>query len=138
DNEAKITIDYQPSAPLAEIKDAEFSDPPTIKIVSPKPGDTVSGEFDVVVEVENFNLDPNLFGKPSLLGYGHWHANLDTAEGPMMGMMTMLGMSGTTTFKASTEGMAPGEKHKLIAIVADNGHAPLNPMVTDEIDITVG
>ncbi|MFN0090038.1 MAG: hypothetical protein ACKVWR_07205 [Acidimicrobiales bacterium] len=103
--------------------------------MSLKSGDTISGDFDVVVEVENLNLDPNLFGRPSLLGYGHWHVNLAPAEGPTMGMMTMLGMSGTTTFKTSTEGMAPGEKHKLI--VADNGHAPLNPMITSEIDITV-
>ncbi len=138
DNAQELTFDYQPSEPLAEITDATPAGDPTITIVSPKPGDVVSGEFEVVIETTNFTLSEDLYGKPGVIGYGHWHANLDTASGPMMGMMTMMGMSGTNSFMASTDGLTPGATHKLIAVLVDNGHAPFPTMIADEIEITVG
>lgn len=138
DNAKEFTFNYQPTQPLPEITDATSDGKPTIKIVSPKPGDVVSGTFDVVVETTNFTLSEDLFGKPGVVGYGHWHVNLDTATGPMMGMGTMLGMSGTNTFTASTVGLKPGETHSVIALLVDNGHAPFADMVADQVDVTVG
>lgn len=136
-NAASIKIDYQPAKPLPEIKDATFSGKPSIKIVSPKAGDTVSGTFDVVVEVQNFNLSSDLFGKPGVAGYGHWHLNLDSTSGPMMGMGTMAGMSGTKTFKASTAGLQSGSTHTLIALLVDNGHAPFPSDVSSKVDVKI-
>lgn len=138
DNAKEFSFDYEPSQPLPAITDATPAGKPTIKIVSPKPGDVVSGNFDVVVETTNFTLSEDLFGKPGIVGYGHWHVNLDTTTGPMMGMGTMLGMSGTNVFHASTVGLKSGEKHSVIAVLVDNGHAPFADMITDQVDVTIG
>jgi hypothetical protein len=137
ENAASVTIDYEPASPLAEIKDASSTAKPSIKIISPKPGDTVSGNFDIVVEVQSFNLSCDLYGKPAVAGYGHWHLNLDSTSGPMMGMGTMAGMSCTKVFHASTAGLTPGSTHTLIPLLTDNGHAPLEPMVSDEVEVKI-
>jgi hypothetical protein len=90
-----------------------------------------------VVEVANFTLSCELFGKPNVAGYGHWHLNLDTMTGPMMGMMTMAGMSCQRVFHPSTAGLKPGSSHTLIALLAGNDHAPLSPPVADQVKVTV-
>ena len=137
ENAASVTIDYQPTSRPTEIKDVSFTAKPSIKIISPKAGDTVSGNFDIVVEVQNFNLSCDLFGKPAVAGYGHWHLNLDSTSGPMMGMGTMAGMSCTTVFHASTAGLTPGSTHTLIPLLTDNGHAPLEPEVSDKVEVKI-
>lgn len=138
-NEVFVEFTYEPSDPLPEITDQEFEGEPTIRIVSPEDGDTVSGTFDVVYEVENLELSCDLFGKPSLFGWGHAHVNADTMTGPMMGMLTMFGMACTDTFQASTVGYEPGETHAIIALLTDNGHAPLtNPEAADSVEVTIG
>jgi hypothetical protein len=135
-NAKSITIDYEPSKPLPAITDASFSGPKSIKILSPAPGSVLKGGFDVTVQVTNFNISCELFGKPDVTGYGHWHLNVDSDTGPMMGMGTMLAMSCDKTFHATTDGMTPG-KHTLIALLADNGHAPFKPDVNATVDVTV-
>jgi hypothetical protein len=137
-NANTITVDYEPTSPTPAITDATLSGSPSIKIVSPAAGSTVSGSFDVVVQVTNYNLSCDLLGKPDVAGFGHWHLNLDSDNGPMMGMGTMLGMACTTTFHASTEGLATGSTHTLIALLTDNGHAPLHPAVESRVDVTIG
>ena len=137
ENAVSVTIDYEPTSPLAEIKDASVTAKPSMKIISPKAGDTVSGNFDIVVEVQNFNLSCDLFGKPAVAGYGHWHLNLDSTSGPMMGMGTMAGMSCQTVFHASTAGLTPGSTHTLIPLLTDNGHAPLEPAVSDKVEVKI-
>jgi hypothetical protein len=137
-NAVSLTVDYEPAEAPPTVTDVTFPVPPTLKIISPKPGETVSGPFDVVVEVANFNLSTDLMGRPSALGYGHWHLNLDTTSGPMMGMGTMLGMSGEKVFRASTAGLRAGETHTLIALLTDNGHAPLQPMIADQVEVRIG
>lgn len=134
-NAKSVTIDYQPTQPLAEIAPAPAGTA-SIKIVSPKAGTTVRGAFDVWVQVSTFNVTCDLEGKPDVAGYGHWHVNLDSTSGPMMGMMTMLRMSCGNVLHLSTKGMAAG-RHTLIAFLADNQHAPLNPMVEDQVAVNV-
>ena len=138
ENATSMTIDYEPTQALPTITDATFAGKPSIAILSPKNGDTVSGAFDVVVQVTNDNLSCDLMGKPDVAGYGHWHLNLDTMTGPMMGMGTMLGMSCTTVIHATTDGLKAGETHTLIALLTDNGHAPLEPAVTSEVTVKIG
>jgi hypothetical protein len=138
ENANSITIDYEPAHALPTIANATFSAAPSITILSPKSGDTVSGSFDVVVKVVNYHLSCDLMGKPDVAGYGHWHLNLDTMTGPMMGMGTMLGMSCITVFHATTQGLKSGETHTLIALLTDNGHAPLHPAVASEVTVKVG
>jgi hypothetical protein len=138
ENATSLTIDYEPAHPLPTITDATFSGAPTITILSPKNGATVSGAFDVVVQVQNFHLNCDLMGKPDVSRYGHWHLNLDSMSGPMMGMGTMLGMSCTLVFHATTQGLQAGQVHTLIALLTDNGHAPLHPPVVSEVMVTIG
>ena len=135
---AEVSVDftYQPTNPLPPIAAVANPGTPTIKIVSPAAGSTVSGDFTVKVEVSNFNLSEALLGKADLAGYGHWHLNVDSTTQGMMGMATMLGMSGTDTFQASTEGLSPG-KHTFFALLVDNQHAPLNPPVVAPVDLIV-
>ena len=133
-----IEFTYEPTAPLAEIVDAAVTGDPAIRIVSPQPGDVVTGEFDVVVELDNYELSCDLYGKPGLIGYGHYHLNLDTTDGPMMGMGSMLGMGCTNTFTVSTTGLESGSTHSVIALLADNGHAPLMNAVAAEVEVTIG
>jgi hypothetical protein len=130
-----ITFTYQPASALAAIRAASLGKP-SIKVLSPHNGDTVSGDFTVQVAITNFNSSCDLMGKANLTGYGHWHLNVDTMSGPMMGMATMLGMACTTSFQASTEGLSPGH-HKFIALLVDNQHAPIMPDVADEVDLIV-
>lgn len=137
DNAVSVEINYQPSSAKPEIKDATSAGNPSITILSPKAGETVSGKFDIVVEVKNYNLSCDLYGKPAVAGYGHWHVNLDSTSGPMMGMGTMAGMSCETVFHASTEGLAAGSTHTLIALLLDNGHAPLEPEISSKVEVKV-
>ena len=53
-----------------------------------------------------------------------------------MGMVTMLRMSCGDVLHLATEGMTPG-RHTLIAFLADNQRAPLNPMVADQVAVDV-
>jgi hypothetical protein len=53
-----------------------------------------------------------------------------------MGMATMLGMSGTDMFQASTKGLSPGP-HTFFALLVDNQHAPLNPPIVAQIQLVV-
>jgi len=130
-----ITFTYQPASPLPAITVASLGTA-SIKILSPHNGDTVSGTFTIQVAINNFNPSCDLLGKANLTGYGHWHVNVDSMTGPMMGMATMLGMSCATSFQASTLGLTPGH-HTFFALLVDNQHAPLMPDVADKVDLIV-
>lgn len=130
-----ITVKYQPAQALPTVTAATVTGP-SIKILSPRAGDTVSGTFTIRVAIANFNPSCDLFGKANLAGYGHWHVNVDSMSGPMMGMGTMLGMSCATSFQGSTEGLSKGT-HSFFALLVDNQHAPLMPDVFDKVDLVV-
>jgi hypothetical protein len=138
ENGQTVAFDYEPTSPLPELTDLTSTGGPSIKIVSPTSGQTVTGSFDVTVQITNFKESCDLFGKPGLAGFGHWHLNYDSTTSGMMGMGSMQGMSCTTTLRASTVGLKSGETHSLIALLVDNGHAPLNPAVQDKVDVTIG
>jgi hypothetical protein len=138
DNGQTISFDYEPNSALPIFTDKTFPAKPSIKILSPRSGAVLSGPFDVTVRIDNFTPSCDLFGKPDVAGYGHWHVNLDSTSGPMMGMGTMLGMSCTTTLHQTTVGLKSGEHHTVIALLVDNGHAPLMPEVEDKIDVSIG
>lgn len=136
DNAQEIPFTYQPSNALPQITQPGATGTPGITILSPKNGATLSGTFTVKVAFTNFKPACDLMGKPDVPGYGHWHANIDSMSGPMMGMGTMLGMSCTGTFRGTTMGLQPGSTHTLFALLTDNGHAPLD--VFAQIQFTVG
>jgi len=128
-----INFEYKPDSPLPEITavpNAADLDP-AISIVSPTAGETVSGDFDVVVEVTDFNLSAPLFGKTDLDGFGHWHAFIDEPAKPHM-----LRMSGADTLTVSTAGLEPGP-HTIFAVLVDNLHAPSDPPIAAKVEIEV-
>jgi hypothetical protein len=135
-NAQSVSIEYEPTNALPAITDAAFSGQKLIKILSPAPGSTLKGAFDVTVQVTNFNVSCDLIGKPDVAGYGHWHLNWDSDTGAMMGMGTMISMVCTNTFHATTTGLTPC-RQTLIALLVDNGHAPFNPDINDKIEVTV-
>jgi hypothetical protein len=137
-NGKSVTIDYEPTSPLPAISDATASGQPSIKILSPTPGQTVSGSFDVTVQMTNFKASCDLYGKPGLQGYGHWHLNLDSLTSGMGGMGGMMGMSCQNVIHLTTSGLKSGTTHTLFAVLVDNGHAPFNPAITDKVDVTIG
>ena len=132
--EKKVAFTYKPSRPLREIT-AERKGKPSIRILSPKPGSTVRGSFDLKVAPRNFEFSCALYGKKDVSGYGHWHANLDSTSKGMMGMGTMLGMSCERSFHVSLAGIDPGP-HRFFAILEDNQHAP-TPKAQDSVKLNV-
>ncbi len=134
-NAESISFTYRPTHRLAPITGSAATGQPSLSILAPADGATVSGQFTVKAAFSNFQVSSVLMGKPDVPGYGHWHVNLDSVSGPMMGMGSMLGMSGTNTFLVSTAGLAPGSTHTLFALLTDNGHAPLGIMA--KIQFTV-
>ena len=83
--------------------------------MSPTPGQVVKGNFDVTVEVTNFTNSCDLYAKPGVAGYGHWHLNVDSTTGAMGGMATTMGMSCENVF-----------------------HTPLNPPPVAHVDVKIG
>lgn len=135
-NMQSVKIDYEPTNPLPEIQAAASTGTPSIKITSPQPGASVSGDFDVKVQISNFHSTCDLEGRPDVAGYGHWHVNIDTTNSAMGGMATMMRMACGDTMYLTTKGLSAG-KHTLIAYLADNQHAPINPMVAAQLQINV-
>jgi hypothetical protein len=121
--EKTVSFVYKPTNALPAAKPLSYPGKPSVRIVSPKNGATVHGDFDLKVAVRNFRLSCALYGKAPVKGYGHWHANVDTTSQGMMGMGTMLGMSCAKTFHVSLAGIKPG-KHRFFAILENNLHAP--------------
>src|SRR5229473_4183326 len=63
-----VMFDYAPATPLPAIAGKMTMHKPSITIVSPKPGATVSGRFTVHVRVKHYRVSCVLFGKPNLQG----------------------------------------------------------------------
>jgi hypothetical protein len=93
---------------------------PTLKIVSPVAGATVtSDDIEVQVEVTDFTLDCQAIGAPAVAGHGLIHALLDGTT-----IAALTGLYCTDTFTISGEGVAPGE-HTLTVVLSENNHADL-------------
>ena len=110
----------------------------SVRITAPAAGATVpEGPLTVVFEVEGLEIVPAGTMDP---GTGHHHliidADLDSWTEPIgveEGRYVHMGQAQT---EFVIEGLAPGE-HRLIAVVADGVHIPLDPPVADTIWITV-
>lgn len=136
-SEAKATFTYKPAKPLATVGDFHPAGTPSIALTSPKNGAVVSGRsFQLRFVVRNFRLSCDLMGKSLRANTGHWHVNVDTTQGPMMGMATMLNMGCTLSFTVPLAGITAGQ-HKFIVLLADNLHAPIKPATEAVVTVTV-
>ncbi len=110
----------------------------TVTIVQPMNGAAVTGpNLQVVYGVTNLRIAPA--GTPDP-GTGHHHLFVDVDPTPA-GQVIPAGQPGIIHLGMAqtehmVEGLAPGP-HRLIAVVADGMHIPLDPPVTDTVDISV-
>ncbi len=133
---AQVKIDYEPTAALPTVSGLPPMKP-SVTVLWPRNGTTVSGRsFPLVFDVKNFRLSCELLGKQKLANTGHWHVNVDTMKGPMMGMMTMLNMGCNNTYDVPLAGISAG-KHTFYVLLVDNQHAPLMPEVFGSVTMNV-
>ena len=105
---------------------------PSISITSPAPGSTVSGKaFTLKANVRNFVLSQDSFGKKLVAGEGHWHIFVDKVN-----MAHMLTMAAGDSQTVPLKGIKPG-KHTFYALLVNNQHMPLKPMVVSSITLDV-
>ena len=55
-----------------------------------------------------------------------------------MGMGGMMGMSCTHVVHVSTAGLKPGSHHTLIALLVDDEHVPLMPLIASRVTVRIG
>lgn len=124
--------------PTASIRSAEHSGPPQVVIVEPGDGDTVIGPAVTVrLQAHGLAIVPAGDTTPNS---GHHHLFLDrdlTPAGTPIptepGYIVHLGTGGDSyTFNSVTPG-----RHRLIAVVADAVHVPLQPWVVDTVHFVV-
>jgi hypothetical protein len=103
-----------------------FAQPkPSITVVSPKAGDTItSTDIPVTVQVSNFNLSTADVGLPDKDGEGHIHVMLDG-----MNMGVLFNFYTSTNFTLLGQGMKPGQ-HALTFDLASNTHEDMEDTVT--------
>jgi len=117
---------------------AAAPDAARVTIVQPADGASVpEGPVEVVLQVEGVVIAP---AGTMDEGTGHHHLIVDADVvswtepiGVEEGRFIHMGQAQTSF---TLEGLAPGE-HRLIAVVADGVHVPLDPPVSDTVHITV-
>ncbi|MEZ4417464.1 MAG: DUF4399 domain-containing protein [Gemmatimonadota bacterium] len=108
----------------------------SVRLVEPQDGDTVEGPVRVVFEVTGLDIVPAGTEQPRS---GHHHLLVDVdlppAGQPVPSTAGYLHFGQAQT-EATLEDLAPGV-HRLIAVVADFAHVPLQPLVVDTVHVTV-
>lgn len=88
-----IPFNYEPSG-VASLPSAMAGGKPSVRILSPKNGASISKKFDLVVAVNNFDLSCNLEGKKDVEGWGHLHVFVrqagQTSASPATPMVAMM------------------------------------------------
>jgi hypothetical protein len=110
----------------------------SVTIEAPMDGATVTGP-NVTVRYSTTGVQIAPAGTMEA-GTGHHHLFVDVDVTPM-GEVIPAGVPGIIHLGMAqtehvVEGLSPGE-HRLIAVVADGMHIPLNPSVADTVTITV-
>src|SRR5688572_14677902 len=105
-----------------------------VQITSPTEGDTVSGTaVHITLGASGIEIAPAADARPET---AHHHLYLDV-DFPLAETAIPMGLGGVVHLgQAQTEyhwdGVAPGP-HRIIAVLADPGHIPLRPWVTDTV-----
>ena len=111
---------------------------PEVRIVAPAEGEEVEGpNVTIRLEVTGVEIVPAGDTTP---GTGHHHLYLDTDlapfDGPIPAVPGQVIHMGDGSSRFTFEGVAPGE-HRVIAVVGDGVHVPLQPPVVDTVRFTV-
>jgi hypothetical protein len=103
---------------------AQAQDKPSLTIVSPNDGDTItSTDIPVSLQVSNFSLSAPDVGLPDKEGEGHIHVMLDG-----MNMGVLFNFYTSPTFTLPGQGIKPGQ-HTLIFDLASNTHEDVEDTV---------
>jgi hypothetical protein len=126
------------AAPMEEAAEQAAASSAMVAILTPTDGSEVVGtEAHVTFQVAGVVIAPAGTADP---GTGHHHLFLDTDLTPLDQPIPMDTPGITHLGQAQTEhhftDLAPGE-HRIIAVVADGAHIPLNPPVIDTVTFTV-
>jgi hypothetical protein len=121
------TVDARPEAPT-------MSAARSVTIVSPAMGDTVAaGTIEVVLATEGLAIVP---AGDTTANSGHHHLFLDAdvspAGQPIPAVEGSVVHMGDASSRYVFENVGPGE-HRLIAVIGDWQHVPLEPMVADTV-----
>ncbi len=120
-----------PSAAAAQAKKA------TVRITQPKDGAVLSGPVLIKLEATGVRIVP---ASVELPGTGHHHLFVDhplnwISDTIPQGSPGIIHLGrGQTEF--TLDSLAPGP-HRVIALVADWRHVPLNPLVVDTVNFTI-
>ena len=110
----------------------------SVTIVEPGDGSEVVGS-SVTVQLEVSNMPIVPAGEPTP-GTGHHHLYLDAdltdASVPVPTVPNSIIHMGDASSTFTFENVTPGE-HRIIAVVADFAHFPLQPWVVDTVTFTV-
>jgi len=127
--------DVQIAAEPAEEMPAEPA--VTVQITQPEEGATVGPDVMVVMETDGIEI---VSITPPVVGTGHHHLYVDVDLTPLSDMIPQndpqIIHMGDGSTEYMLEGLAPGE-HRLIAVVANPAHIPLDPPVVDTLHFTV-
>lgn len=110
----------------------------TVSITSPAEGDTVSGSaVHITLNATGIEIAPAADARPET---AHHHLYLDT-EFPQSEATIPMGVAGVVHLGQAQkeyhwEGVTPGA-HRIIAVLADPGHIPVRPYVTDTVNFVV-
>ena len=109
----------------------------TVRIAQPEEGATVGPDVLVVMETEGIEI---VSITPPVVGTGHHHLYVDVDLGPLSELIPQndpqIIHMGDGSTEYMLEGLAPGA-HRLIAVVANPAHIPLDPPVVDTLHFTV-
>ena len=110
----------------------------TVSITSPAEGDTVSGSaVHIMLDATGIEIAPAADARPET---AHHHLYLDV-DFPATEAMIPAGAPGIIHLGQAQkdyhwESVTPGP-HRIIAVLADPGHIPLRPYVTDTVNFVV-
>lgn len=109
-----------------------------VSITSPTAGDTIRGSVvDVTLAVSGIELAPVAENRP---GTAHHHLFLDvdavTSGGPIPAGVPGIVHLGKAQTAFHWDSVAPGP-HRIIAVLADPGHVPLQPPAGDTVTFVV-
>lgn len=109
-----------------------------VRITSPADGSTVDGpDVTVTLDVSGVTIVP---AGDTTSGTGHHHLYLDAdltpADEPVPSVPGSIVHMGDGSASYTFQGVEAGE-HRLIAVVADGVHVPLQPWVVDTVSFTV-
>lgn len=125
-------------AACAKKEDAAKSEAVSVSITSPTEGDTITGSaVHITLGSSGIEIAPAAEARPET---AHHHLYLDVdfpqVENPIpMGQPGIVHL-GQAQKEYHWENVAPGP-HRIIAVLADPGHIPLRPWVTDTVNFVV-